>query len=130
MNRTAKLAFVMALAIMIAGAFFLARVGAFQKLGTPGVRVIPHRVLSEHGLLVGTNAVDLPAQVLNFTSQEPPVAKVVFDWLPKDTTYGQRIYEAPDKFWVSVNAVLMGTDRTSIHKPEYCLAGQGFQRVK
>ena len=75
-------------------------------------------------MLVGTNAVDLPVQVLNFTSKELKQAKVVTDWLPPDTTYGQRVYEDPDGFWLLVNAVLMGTDRTSIHKPEYCLQGQ------
>jgi hypothetical protein len=47
--------------------------------------------------------------------------------LPKDTTYAQRTYEAPDRFWILVNVVLMGRDRTSIHKPDYCLAGQGFR---
>ena len=52
------------------------------------------------------------------------------DWLPKDTTFAQRIYQAPDQFWIQANVVLMGTDRTSIHKPEYCLAGQGFRTEK
>ena len=130
MNRNTKLAFAAAVVLMAVGAFFLARAGAFQKLGPPGVQVVAHRVMGEGGVLVGTNAIDLPDQVLDFSSQEQPVAKVVFDWLPKDTTYGQRIYEAKDGYWVAVNAVLMGTDRTSIHKPEYCLAGQGFQRVR
>ncbi|MBK8000935.1 MAG: exosortase-associated EpsI family protein [Verrucomicrobia bacterium] len=55
------------------------------------------------------------------------MAKVVNDWLPKDTVYGQRYYEAPDGYWLQSTVVLMGTDRTSIHKPEYCLTGQGFQ---
>ena len=32
----------------------------------------------------------------------------------------------PDKTWIENNVVLMGHDRTSIHKPEYCLPGQGF----
>ena len=126
MNRNTKLAFVAAVALLAVGAFFLARAGAFQKLGTPGVQVVSHRVMGEDGVLVGTNAIDLPDQVLDFTSKEQPVAKVVTEWLPKDTTYGQRIYEAKDGYWVAVNAVLMGTDRTSIHKPEYCLPGQGW----
>lgn len=130
MNQNAKLAFAAAVALLAAGAFFLARAGALQKMGVPGVRVVPHAVMGEGGVVVGTNVIDLPAQVLNFTSQEQPVAKVVIDWLPKDTTYGQRIYEAKDGYWVAVNAVLMGADRTSIHKPEYCLAGQGFQTLR
>jgi hypothetical protein len=34
---------------------------------------------------------------------------------------------ATNGFWVNANIVLMGTDRTSIHKPEFCLPGQGWQ---
>src|SRR5271170_6616769 len=35
-------------------------------------------------------------------------------------------FTSPDGFWVNANVVLMGTDRTSIHKPEFCLPGQGW----
>lgn len=49
--------------------------------------------------------------------------------LPPDTVYGRRRYLAPDGFGCAVNVVLMGADRTSIHKPEYCLPGQGFRIV-
>jgi hypothetical protein len=49
------------------------------------------------------------------------------DFLPKDTSYAQRRYIAPDGFWVNANLILMGMDRTSIHKPEFCLPGQGWR---
>jgi hypothetical protein len=49
------------------------------------------------------------------------------EWLPPDTTFGRRQYKAGDGFQVFVSAVLMGSDRTSIHKPEYCLPSQGFR---
>ena len=51
----------------------------------------------------------------------------VVNWLPKDTTFGRRLYAAADGFQVQASGVMMGTDRTSIHKPEFCLPAQGFQ---
>ncbi len=125
-----KLAVTLSLGLIGLAAVGLTRVQSMQRLGIPGVRVVERRVLREDGELVGTNAVPLPETVLNFTSKELPVAKVVHDWLPKDTVYGQRMYEAPDGFWVQSSVILMGTDRSSIHKPEYCLLGQGFQVSK
>jgi hypothetical protein len=70
--------------------------------------------------------VALPDTVLNFTSEVRPVEKIVLDWLPKDTTYGQRVYKSADGLQISMGVVLMGADRTSIHKPEYCLKGSGW----
>jgi len=52
---------------------------------------------------------------------------VVLDYLPKDTSYAQRHYTAPDGFSVNANIILMGMDRSSIHKPEICLPGQGWR---
>ncbi len=47
--------------------------------------------------------------------------------LPKDTSYAQRLYMATNGFWVNANIILMGMDRTSIHKPDFCLPGQGWR---
>jgi hypothetical protein len=104
-------------------------------MGPPGVRVVNQPIYGEavkedgtkEAFLAGTNSVDLPVQVLNYRSQPFPVTKVAWDWLPKDTTYGQRLYTAPDKFTVSTIVVLMGRDRTSIHAPEDCLRGSGWR---
>jgi hypothetical protein len=68
----------------------------------------------------------LPAQVFDCTSSLSPVTKLELEWLPPDTTYGRRRYTFSDKTWIESSVVLMGQDRTSIHKPEYCLPGQGF----
>jgi hypothetical protein len=46
--------------------------------------------------------------------------------LPKDTTYGKRVYWMTNGANVDLNVVVMGQDRTSIHKPEFCLVGQGW----
>jgi hypothetical protein len=130
MNRQSKVAFAVALALIASTAVGLSRLQALQRLGTPGVKLVEQPVYREDGETIGTNSVALPERVLNFESNEQPIAKVVWNWLPKDTTYAQRLYRAPDGFWTMANVVLMGTDRTSIHDPKYCLAGQGFQTLK
>ena len=108
-------------------ALLLSRLQALQKLGTPGVRLVPGIVHGDGGKIVGTNTVDLPQRVLGYESEEVPQPDTVIDWLPKDTTLGQRVYTATHSPWFQLTAVVMGTDRTSIHKPEYCLEGQGFK---
>ena len=94
-----------------------------QKLGVPGIKATP---------IPGSVAmhIDLPERVLDFTSERVPEDDAVLNMLPKDTSYAQRVYKAPDGFQVYANIVLMGTDRTSIHKPEYCLSGQGWRVVE
>jgi len=98
-----------------------------QKLGVPGVKVVQKEIYDPEGHVVGSNSVALPDRVLNFKSETVPVERVVLEWLPKDTTYGQRLYKAEDGFQSQMNVVLMGSDRTSIHKPQYCLTGTGWQ---
>ena len=97
-----------------------------QKLGRPGVKIVAEPIHDPDGKVVGTNSVYLPEQALNFSSQPAPVTPLELGWLPQDTTYGRRIYKAPDDFQIWCNVVLMGSDRTSIHKPQYCLTGQGW----
>ena len=62
----------------------------------------------------------LPAEPL-------PTDKIVLDTLPQDTSFGSRRYKSNDGFDLVLNVVLMGTDRTSLHKPEFCLEGQGWR---
>jgi hypothetical protein len=97
-----------------------------QKLGLPGVKVVAEQVFDEKGSLAGTNSAFLPERVLDFVSKPVGITRLELDWLPKDTTYGRRYYKAPDGFEMLASIVLMGTDRTSIHKPQYCLPGQGW----
>jgi len=52
---------------------------------------------------------------------------MVVDTLPRDTSFGQRRYRSPDGAVTQVNVVLMGSDRTSMHKPQFCLEGAGWQ---
>jgi len=46
--------------------------------------------------------------------------------LPKDTTMLKRIYRSVDGLTYSVNVVLSGRSRGSIHRAELCLPAQGF----
>ncbi len=106
--------------ILIAGtAGALTWLRTHQKLGRPGLKTeaIPGGVMMK---------INLPERVLDFTSTNVPEPKVVLDFLPPDTSYAERLYTAPDGFRVQNTIILMGTDRTSIHKPDYCLPGQGW----
>ncbi|MCS7338139.1 MAG: EpsI family protein, partial [Verrucomicrobiae bacterium] len=94
---------------------------AGQKLGSPGVTTIP---IPGERLRV---QVKLPEKVLDYRSEEIEQAAIVTNTLPQDTSFGQRLYEAPDGFKLLLNVVLMGLDRTSLHKPEFCLVGAGWR---
>jgi hypothetical protein len=51
----------------------------------------------------------------------------VLGYLPSDTSYAGRYYEAADGGSpISATLILMGADRTSIHNADYCLSGQGL----
>jgi hypothetical protein len=114
--------FFVALAMIASTAGALTRVKSLQTLGKPGIRTeqIPGSVAMK---------IDLPENVQGFVSTNVPESDVELAYFPKDTSYTHRIYQAPDGFAVSSTIVMMGADRTSIHKPDYCLPGQGWQIV-
>jgi hypothetical protein len=94
---------------------------AHQKQGRPGVLTRP---------LAGTHnlRVILPDQLPGFACQIINTqSDMVLRGLPSDTSYGTCYYTATNGFQCSVNVVLMGTDRTSIHKPQFCLTAQGWK---
>jgi len=47
--------------------------------------------------------------------------------LPSDTRFDKRRYVAEDGTWHLVSAVIGGSSKSSIHRPELCLPAQGFQ---
>jgi len=114
-------------ALMAGAAGLLARFQSHHRLGKPGLVLVDLPLSNEKGEQVTTNSIGLPERVLEYGSKVWPVTAEELRALPRDTTYGRRLYAAPDGFQVQVSGVLMGTDRTSIHKPEYCLPSQGFQ---
>ena len=105
---------------------FLTGWKTIQKLGQPGVKVVAEPIYDEKGSQVAANSAFLPDRVLDYSSEPVGITRLELDWLPKDTTYGRRYYRSPDGFEMLIGIVLMGTDRTSIHKPQYCLTGQGW----
>jgi hypothetical protein len=72
----------------------------------------------------------LPTNVAGYEFRTIPVRNIELDGLPKDTVFGRGSYTARDGFWAQISVVLMGTDRTSIHPPEYCLRGMGCKIVR
>ena len=120
MNKQKWIILITALVLMGGAAALLTRLQANQKLGPPGVKTTP---IAGSGRL----QVDLPERVLDYRSEAVPQDKQVLEWLPQDTSFGQRRYQAPDGFQASLSVVLMGRDRTSLHKTEFCMEGQGWR---
>lgn len=108
------------LIVMGLGAGTLVQLKASQRLGKPGVLTGPLTNSANLQVL-------LPARVLDYSSELIPTTKMVADVLPSDTSFGARAYKSTDGFQIAGSVVLMGTDRTSLHKPEYCLRGIGWQ---
>lgn len=111
--------------LMISGtAGVLAKFKSVQRLGEPGVKTRP---------LAGTPNLEivLPEHVLDYTSEVLPVDPIVTNVLPHDTSYGQRRYTSADtNFSAQTTVVLMGGDRSSLHKPQFCLTGAGWTITK
>lgn len=126
MNRSQWTALGVGLGLMSLAAVVLASLGASHKLGKPGLRVVEEPTYMTNGVVARQQSVSLPAEVAEFTSESVGVTPTEIDWLPGDTLFGRREYRAKDGFRALASVVLMGTDRTSIHKPQFCLDGQGW----
>jgi hypothetical protein len=120
MNRQVLFSSVVALALIGGATILLSQVRGHQTLAPPGVRT--HSVPGTIQLQA-----DLPERVLDYDSKREETDDVTLRTLPKDTSFGQRLYKAPDGFAMYMRVVLMGRDRTSMHKPQLCLTGQGWQ---
>jgi len=109
--------FSLALVLMAGTASALTWFRANQKLGRPGIiaETIPGSVMMK---------INLPERVLDFTSTNVPESETELGYFPSDTSYVRRCYT--NDLPISATVILMGADRTSIHKPEYCLPGQGW----
>jgi hypothetical protein len=102
-----------------------------MRFSAPAVRMTSLPLVSETGNLARTNSVALPASLPGYRSEVLPLTELELGYLPADTEFGRRRYQSvSDSFGFAANVVLMGADRTSLHRPEYCLPGQGWQIVK
>jgi hypothetical protein len=126
MNAPKWAIFSVALGMIAATAGYLGEVVHFHRLGQPGVRVGPVPLYGEDGRQVTTESVLLPETVLGGSASNAPITEPELNFLPKDTTFGRRIYTAPDGRQTMIGVVLMGSDRTSIHDPHFCLVGSGW----
>ena len=109
MNRKQWAALGVVLALIAGTAGLLAHLGSSQRLGQPGLKLVAEPTFTTNGVVVRTESVSLPADVLDFASQPEEITPLELNWLPKDTLYGRRRYEAKDGFSVLTSAVLMGS---------------------
>ncbi|MBC8245307.1 MAG: exosortase-associated EpsI family protein [Verrucomicrobia bacterium] len=115
------------LTLIVSAAFVLTRHNtAGQTLEKPGLKLEAMEMVNTQGQIISTDAVALPVIVFDCTSKTREMTEDELELLPDDTTFGRRIYTLQDDTQIQTTVVLMGKDRTSIHKPEYCLPGQGF----
>lgn len=108
---------VVALALLEAAGF--SRLAGRPLQGDAGVRLAPD----------GRDPVELPAFLgTDWIGRAAEVTAVEREILPPDTGYSRKIYVplADPAHAVFFSIVLSGRDRTSIHRPELCLVGQGW----
>jgi hypothetical protein len=108
------------LGLIILAVIVLANARLHQHLGLPGVKTQP---------LTGSKNLEimLPETLPGLVSEIETNGEATLEsYLPKDTSFRVRLYHAADNFFTQISVVLMGSDRTSIHRPEICLTGQGW----
>jgi hypothetical protein len=105
----------------------LSRSKSLHKLGRPGLKLVAEKVYDVNTNVIGTQTVPLPAAVLEYRSQVAPISLMEVNWLPKDTTFARRVYEASNSVPLMLSVILMGSDHGSIHNPKICFTGQGWQ---
>lgn len=127
MNRSQWTALGVGLGLMGLAAGVLSVMGASHRLGKPGLKLVEEPTYMTNGVVARHQSVSLPVEVLDYTSESVGLSPVEVDWLPQDTLFGRREYHGKDGFRALASVVLMGTDRTSIHKPQFCLDGQGWR---
>lgn len=116
------------LVLMASAVAFIFHVRSNQRVGLPGVRLENIPLISDSGTIARTNSVHLPLTIEGYRAETVAITDLEFNYLPPDTSFGRVAYYSPDSSFVSLaSVVLMGTDRTSIHRPEYCLTSQGWR---
>jgi hypothetical protein len=119
MKRREWVLFISALVLITGAAGALRYLKAHQRLGPPGIKSSP---------VAGSlrRNIEFPTNVPGYDARPIEVNKTVVDALPADTSIAQAAYADAGGQQMLATAVMMGTDRTSIHKPQFCLTGQGW----
>ena len=68
-------------------------------------------------------------EIAGYKSEPVEVSEAERHVLPADTGFDKRRYEDGDGNWYQVSLVIGGKSKSSIHRPELCLPGQGFQMM-
>lgn len=111
MNRLKWITFLTVALLIFGTGAFLKWMKTHQQLGRPGV------------------SLELPPRVLDYDSTPLEITEIEKKALPADTSFARRMYFKVingQTNYIQVSVVLMGSDRTSIHKPQFCLRGQGW----
>ena len=118
MKARERILLVVVLAMIVGTAGTLRYMKSHQHLGRPGIRAtaIPGSMRMQ---------IELATNVPGYSFKELPVDKVVTKALPQDTSIRQGVYRNAEGE-IQTTVVMMGTDRTSIHKPQFCLTGTGW----
>lgn len=93
-------------------------VAAFTKI-TTRPNVIP-----EAGVLM-----ELPERVMGMRGEEMEVSEAELKILPEETEFAKMNYTDGTGNSINCQIVLSGGDRRSIHRPEACLPGQGWNML-
>lgn len=112
----------------VAGVVVLAALGAGWAAQVVKGRAVPERT-GVRLAAAGVDPVALPHLLgLDWAGQEVAVTAVEREILPPDTGFSRMNYFSLSNrnLSVFVSIVLSGRDRTSIHRPELCLVGQGW----
>jgi hypothetical protein len=94
--------------------------------GKPALVLEKIPLTNEFGKIVRQERVRFPESLPGVVSTDAPITDFEESALPKDTTFGRKLYRDETGFRVQMSAVMMKTDRTSIHRPQMCLFGQGW----
>jgi hypothetical protein len=97
------------------------------RMGNPGLVFEKVPLTNELGVIVRDERVRFPANLAEFRSMEAAIVQNEVTNLPPDTAYGRRLYWDNSGFMAQMSAVMMRTDRTSIHRPQTCITGQGWK---
>jgi hypothetical protein len=119
MKRAPIILALIVLVLMGITALGLNHVRSGHTLGEPGVKTRPRSDSKNLEIL-------LPEIVAGYSSEISTQSETELLKLPADTSFRTRVYHAPDDFWSEVTVVMMGSDRSSIHKPQICMTGQGW----
>jgi len=122
MKRNELILLVVGLVLIVGTAGGMRYLKANQRLGKPGVKAtaIPDS---------GRMRIELPLQVPGFEAKAVEVEQKTLDVLPSDTSMVQALYKEREGAGlqpIQSFVVMMGSDRTSLHKPQFCLTGAGW----